>query len=570
MLKTYVLISMRRCVYVYIFVSALFLCSFPLIAKAQDYGFSGEIRLTYRSDTFESDSFNTRLSSIEQKYRLNYTNFVYKPKLLTYSLGGAFIKENARTDGSNQETTGKEYNARLDFLSETPYPFSLWATKQSPSSFTFLSDGRTILVKQILNSYGLEGRFFFRGLPQIRYTFRQEDRKTVDTVLRDEREQNFVLNISQTWRNSSAVFNYEYKDIHDNITLSDRKSHDIQLRGSTTQRLSSVSHINANAEFRTNTFNHSTDISGNASLNYYPTVKLNETFTVVYSHINLPHSTSDSFLSLMHINYKLSRVFTTIGEGSFSYNTGAAGSNTTENLTGSLNYYNLIAKDLTLSAGASLGAGAQQGIPVNRTTVSTSLSSVLTKNLPVLRTTISTGGAAGYFSSSAGGKSENFYWDLVASSQLLERLTAVHQFRYLQEKTVDDTLDSVPGITTFTKKFVSDTSLSYFAYVMASARVDLKSGVLIEQGQGTTQNRKAYYADEIFNYNIMRNLFLRENLRYQFESNSLSTRTISFNTQLDYRIRKVFMALKYNWRNEEGDTTSTTITNLLLELLRPF
>ncbi len=569
MLKTYVLIPVKKHAYVYILFSALFLCSLPFAANAQEYGISGEIGLTYRSDTFEADSFNAKLSSLEQRYRLNYKNYIYRPKLLTYSFGGAFIKEDGKSDGHEVGATSEEYDARLYFLSETPYLFSLWVTKQSPSSFTFQSDGRTFFTRQNIRNYGFDGGFYFKGLPRIRYMFRQEDRKTVDHSFIDEREQNFLLTVAQTWKNSIVALNYEYKDIRNNITLLDKKSHDIQLIGNTSQRLSNISHINANAEFRKNTFAHSTEIRGAASLNYYPTDKLKETITAGYSHLSLPHSTSDNFLTLMHINYKLSSVFTTIGDGSFFYNTGTAGSNTIENLTGSLNYFNLIAKDLTLSASTFLGVGAQQGTPINRTTISTGLSSVLTKNLSFLRSTVSTGGAANYFTSSAGGKDESFYWELSASSQFIERLSAAHQFRYLHEKTVADTFNSVPGVETFTKKFVSDTSLSYFAYVMANARVDLKSGLLIEQGHGTTPNRKAYYADETLNYNIIRNLFMRENLRYQFES-TLSTRTIFLNMELNYRIRRVFMSLKYNWRNEEGDAASATITHLLLELVRPF
>jgi hypothetical protein len=46
---------------------------FPPVSGAQDYGFSGEIGLTYERDTTENEIVDSKLSNIEQRYTLNLT-----------------------------------------------------------------------------------------------------------------------------------------------------------------------------------------------------------------------------------------------------------------------------------------------------------------------------------------------------------------------------------------------------------------------------------------------------------------------------------------------------------------
>ena len=572
MLKEYVLFMTRRHFYFCALgiVSFLFVVFSPTVVKAREYGISGEIGVTYTEDEFKSESTNASLTSIEQRYRLNYRNFIYRPRLLTYFLSGTFTKENGKSNDSKAEATSKDYDIRLNFLSETPYPFFLWASKQSPTSFTFLSGGQTFFTKQRIESFGLDGGFYFRGLPRLKYTLKQQDRTTTSqTLVTDERERNFLLNLNQNMKNSSVELNYEYKSILNRITLSEEISHDFRLTGNTGKRLSMVSNINANAEFHKNTFSDITEIKGATSFNYFPSDRLNSKLAANYNRTMLPAGNADNFSTTINANYKLSNAFTTIGDGSFFYNTATSGNSTSENLAASLNYSELIAKDRTLSAGTSLGLGAYQGTPYNRTTLSTGLSSRLIQNLPTVKSILSTGGSANYFSSSAGGKNENFYWDLTGNSQFIEKLTASQQFRYQKEKTEADTVNNETGTTSSTKKLSSDTSLSYFTFLNIDARLDLKTGLLMERGEANTASRKSFYTDETLSYNIRRNLSMRANSRYQYESN-LSSKTIFLNLEFNYRIRKIFATLRYNWRNEKQETASSETTHTFLEIVRPF
>jgi hypothetical protein len=136
----------------------------------------------------------------------------------------------------------------------------------------------------------------------------------------------------------------------------------------------------------------------------------------------------------------------------------------------------------------------------------------------------------------------------------------------VSEKSIDDTINSVSGTTVSSKKFLSDFSLLYFVNFGWRARLDVKSGLLMERG---STNRDFFYIDETLNYIILQNLLMRIYSRYDYESID-SVNTLFFNIDFDYRIRSIITKLRYEWRRREGEFFTDTITHLLLEILRPF
>jgi hypothetical protein len=570
MLRGDIFFILKKKVFVYIIIIFLSILSLFSVPDAQEYGISGEVSLIYSKDEIKSGATTTELSSLEHGYTLNYSNYVYRPRLLSYFLSGNFSKQDGEINDADTQAKSKGFDIRLDFLRGTPYPLTFWMSKQKPTSFALRAYGGAVFIEQKSKSFGFDGGLFFPKLPIFKYNYREEDKKTItQTQITHERERNLFLDLSQTWQNSRFDVDYEYRGVLDKITLSEEKNHNFRMIGSIFRDLSRVSKIQANAEFHRETLSDITEMNIGTLFNYFPTQRFQGRANVSFSHKVQVDESGNNFLTAVYSNYRLSSALTLIGNSSFNYNSGIFGDNTTEDLDGILSYHKLIAKDLTLSASTSLGFGARQGEPYSRTILRTGLSSTLSKNIRSLKSMISTGGGINYSTSSAGGRNENLYLNLTTSSQFIRRLTALSQLRYERTKDVADVVDTIYGTTTLTEKITSDTSFSYFMNLGWRARLDLKTGLLIEEARGIAADRKFFYTDETLSYLILSNLSMRANSRYQYEAVT-SFETVLFNIEFNYRIRSIFVTLKYYWRRDKEELLSTTTTHTYLEVVRPF
>ncbi len=551
---------MKRQAILYKLAVFFLLLLFPLVAEAQEYGISGQLQLTYMKDIFDIEDSITDRWSIEQRYTLNYKKFIYHPKLLTYSLSGTFVKENGESDGAETEAENKDYDLRLDFISATPYPFSLWTSKLTTTSFLPQSTGPSLFVKQTLQGFGLEG-----SVRRLRYSLSQEDRKvTGEGEPVDGRTRDFSLGLSKRWEMSTMNLNYNLKNTLDRIKSEEGDDHNLNFFSRT--RLSRPLSLSESAWFHTNTLTETTKISSSTRLEYIPTYKFRGNMSLSYKHTKQPEGTLESLSTSANSIYKISNAFTVSGNTSVYYNRDNLSKGTGETIGGSLGYFSPIAKDLTISAATSLGIGAFQGEPVDKTTFNSGASSRLSKNFPNIKSTLSTGGSVGYSTSSAGSKNANYVLNLTANSNYIEKLTAQSQLRYSGEKTTPDRIDSEPVVTTSRRTLTSDTSLTYFMLLGRRTKLDMKAGVLIEEG---TTDRGFYYTEETLRRRFRRNLFMRSVIKYMHEEIAPSD-TIRGSINFDYRIRRIFVNLWYEvWNQKKIDTTSTK-HSVFLQVRRTF
>ncbi|MBI5025797.1 MAG: hypothetical protein HZC12_03525 [Nitrospirae bacterium] len=542
----------------------LFLLPLPIITEAQEYGLSGIVQLTYNKEDFDTAGSTTTRSSIEQRYGLNYSGFIYHPRLFSYSIGGTFVKEDGKSDGSDVSAKGKDYNIRLDFIRGTPYPFSLWTTKFTNTSFVPQAEGPSLLVRQTLKSTGLEGSAYPKGLPTLRYSLRQDDRKiTGQAEPTDERTRALFLGLNQTWKESAIDLNYNFRNTLYRVKLEEENIHDVNFSGRT--RLSKTLTLSENAGFNKNTLTDFTEVSSTTYLEYIPTDRFRGNMNTNYHRIEQPAGKGDFFFNSVNGAYKVSQALTTSGDVSVYYNTGDFGRETAEMLSGGLSYFTPIAKELTLSASTTLGFGAFQG-ERDKTTMNYNLTSTLSQNLPDIKSNVSTGGSLYYFTSTLGGRTEAYRLNLGIISNYIERLTFQSELRYFQEMTTQERTDSETPPAIYTRILTSDTSLAYFMQLSLRARIEMKAGLLIDTG---TTDRRFYYTEGTLGYLIMRNLFMRSILRYMHESIGPSD-TISGSINLDYNIRRIFVNLRYElWREKKIDTTNTRATTFL-QITRPF
>lgn len=538
----------------------LLLLPLSITAEAQEYGISGEVRLSYNKEDFDT----TTRSSIEQRYGLNYRGFIYHPRLLSYSIGGTFVKEDGRSDGSDTSAKGKDYNIGLDFLTGTHFPFSLWATQFTDTYLVLQPERPSLRVRRTLRSIGLDGNVYSRKLPNLRYSLRQDDRKTTgEAEPAGERTRALLLGLSQTWEESAADLSYHFRNILYRITLEEENIHDVRLSGRT--RLSRALTLSGNTGFYRNTLTDFKEISATTYLDYIPADRFRGSMNTHYYRIEQPLGKGDFFFNSISGLYRISNAFTATGDTSLYHSTGDFGRETAGTLSGGLSYFAPIARELTLSASTNLGFSAFWG-ERDQTTMNYNLTSTLSQNLPKIRSNVSTGGSITYSASSLGGRTGAYRLNLNIINNYIERLTFQSGLRYFQEMTKPDRTDAETPPTVYREGLTSDTSLTYFMPVGPWARIDMSAGLLIDDG---ATDRRFYYTDATLTYLIMRNLSMRSTLRYMHEGIRPSD-TISGSINLDYNLRRVFVNLRYElWREKRLDTTSTRATTFL-QITRTF
>lgn len=104
---------------------------------AQDHpdgGAYGSLKFLYTEDEYTTSTMNSSRENFIQELKLGYKGNIYSPRLLDYTLEGLirYDDENIQRDEftSKQKSTGNDYNANLNFIKETKFPFTLYANRQ--------------------------------------------------------------------------------------------------------------------------------------------------------------------------------------------------------------------------------------------------------------------------------------------------------------------------------------------------------------------------------------------------------------------------------------------------------
>ena len=539
----------------------------PVIADARN--FSGLVQLTYSGDNSNNEGVVTKQSAITQEYRLNYGNFVYDPRLLNFLISGTFSKEDGKTDDSETTVKGKDYDLRFNFLSATYFPFEVWTFKHTTASFTPQAEGPPLHIRQTLQSSGISGSIARRGAPHIRYSFNHDDRKvTGEETLQEQREKNFILAVSQSWKESSANLNYNFHRLFDKITAKKEETQQLGLSGDTSYKLSSDAVFFSNASFNTNTLADSREIASAASIVYDPSRNFNGSANASYNNIERGADRSDTYTGDVNAVYKtkISEALLTAENASVKYNKGESGDGTSESLGGSLSYARLIARNLNFSANTALGVEARQEESLERIALNSGFSTGLNKSFPEIRSYISTGGAVNYTTSTAGGKSENYTLNLALSCSCVERLNAQSAASYSASKTREDTWGSAASEVVSDESIVSDSSLTYFIPLGWRANLEMTGGTLREIG---LTEKRLYYTRGVLTVILMRNLFVRSNVRYEHEDILLSD-IFQGDVNVDYRIRNILVNLTYEWWQEKRVEAKSDRNRTFLQITRLF
>ncbi len=149
---------------------------YSIQSQVNNFGkFYGSIGLSYTYDKYnENDRVRTNFM---QEYKLGVLGAIYSKRLFNYSLSTTLRFEDINTEESSANTVNKlesyDYNAKLNFLSHTKIPFTLYAIKtKSPNSIRY--NGTTNNSEYDNLSFGLVGQILL-NIFKINYTITDSD-----------------------------------------------------------------------------------------------------------------------------------------------------------------------------------------------------------------------------------------------------------------------------------------------------------------------------------------------------------------------------------------------------------
>ena len=530
---------------------------------------SGQATLSYDEEENNREGSITGFSSIKQKYKINYTNFIYDSRLLNYEIGGAFLRDDNETDGSETDMETTDYDVRLYLLNSSHIPITLWTTKDTTTSFLPQTDGTVTITEQKQQSFGLSGSYFKRGAPRLRYSFTQENKEiTGPEPGSDERTRALSLGMHHGWKSSTVHMDYNFTNIADKVLSTAKTAHDLGAGAETSSRLSRAATLSSNIGFHTNTYDEFTEIVYGSGLSYNPAGNISGAANIGYTHTDQTGGTADAYTGGANAVYsnKLSNFLTNTETASISFNRGEIGDTTTEALSGVLNYGKQIARNLAFAANTGIGIEAQQGEDITKTMLKSDISSTVTRDFPAIRSQVSTGGTVNYMTSSAGGRNQNYSLNLNLTCSCIEHVTAQSQLVYAASETREDTEDLAAATPTVDRSLISDSGIAYSIPIGWRTMMNAKTGAIRQSG---TTRKESYYTEGSLTSALRRNLFLKSNLRQERE-NTIPNDIVTASVSLDYKIRLIFMNLKYEYWREEAMSAVNKRQTTFLQVSRPF
>ncbi|MEW6715414.1 MAG: hypothetical protein AB1306_10040, partial [Nitrospirota bacterium] len=563
---------------------------------------SGYLQFSYNNRIEELSGAQTEEWDFEQRYKLRYSGYTYHPRLLNYSLSGTFNKLNGEiTPSDNFESKATDYDATLNFLSITPFPFSLYASRSTALSipfFTSVTTGYSGLIEQRREVYGLSGSLDLRGIayrmylnkhrsgngngrvkgkskgptsgdrflfflgkfPIINYKFEEVNRLVEGAAKNaDERTRTFNLNFKKGFEKATLSFNYQYANKLDRLSETTEKQHSTNL--GIMANLTSKLRLSEEASYYTNSLRESAIFSSRTRLYYLYSPRLRIDARSAYENKEEKADITDTLTNSVTASYARKLAKNIAVSGAASVNHGMVDSNNTfsESVSGSLSYSKILPQDITFSASTAASLSAVQGDSIEEQTfMSVSAGSSLSKGFRRSRTRMSA--AASYFYSwtslDEGGDGYNLRFDI--TNNYIKRLTFKSTAKYLNENFTDERDTK--------QEFTTDTTINYFIPLGRRGKGALIAG--FETSDRTNERRFAYGKFDLW-YAILRNLTFKSSVKYS-EDLVKKQKILYTAAGLNYWFRQVVISMKYEFYTDKMDIRDTKRQYLLLRLTRYF
>jgi len=249
-----------------------------------DSGFYGSIGFIYIYDIYNDGRSERKQNNFKQEYNLGYRGDIYSPKLLKYSLSTTIRYENIEDSVNGITNKNKiesyDYEAKLNFLSRTRIPFSLYAIKVQRPNTIFYENTKGESVYDNL-SLGLSGQINLKMF-KINYSASESKGTYEDIFSKDDRENRvYKTTFTKETDNHSIRLTYDSTD-----QIIDRKSISYSSKSNIKNenvgliyraKISDFTRLNAQAYYRTNRYadnlwteNETQSILSNLNLSWNP------------------------------------------------------------------------------------------------------------------------------------------------------------------------------------------------------------------------------------------------------------------------------------------------------------
>ncbi|BBG66102.1 hypothetical protein NNO_1399 [Hydrogenimonas sp.] len=551
-------------------VSLLTITALPALLCA-DYtrGVYGKLEYVLMHDNV-SDKYNsTDRKSFVQNYQIGYESYIYSPRLLTYDLGFSFYVDNTTSDVNNNgsstksenETKHTNYKAYLHFLKKADYPFTVYYEKiDSPLWST--SPGGTTLVTYKTDKSGIYGRVK-TDLFNLSYEYREsKTEKTESFAYENGDSKRFALGINkQLDENRTASFNYSHEirnyyrtDLGLNYTDSWNDVIDSAVATYSwliSKRLAFSSAVN----YLKNDYLDYQNLTGTVSLNWTPSKKHSETFSIVADNTKTKEGTN-TFVSLNESgNYKFSKSFST-NHGFQIYNaSGNLYNMTLASATLGSNYLKEFSETLSTSFGLSVTGRAEkydysdQNVTIrDRNMFSYTLSTSTTKQFPEGRSNLSAGLSYYQLISTTDDATQRITANTIYNKKFTDQLSYYLKMYGTFDKNTYTAADNNETTRT-TNIFSVDNALNYWRAVGYNGKMTLKAGVVYSVG--TYANRTNPYGTFTFFYMLRRDLMFKTLARVSSDT-AYNVTSYTGSTDLIYRIRKIEMRTGIQMSRQTG------------------
>lgn len=543
---------------------------FPIISFAEKTGgLSGLIQLTYQKDRNKDIDTESRKGSFIQEYKLQYQGSIYSPRLLIYTIGGSFRKEDSKTDESRAGTTdvttkSKDYNLRLDFIQGTKYPFTIYKEKLDLPTWTIQPE-QTFQTKQTSDRYGLFGNAFLGKGINMRYDIRQDNTKSVgQTEGTDQRNRSFLFGIDSRKEDKFIDATYNYQHNFEKVKNEFEAINDAKV--SVGFKPGKPTNFNADLSYNDNSYTEFTTMTSNMNFNYTPSADFNSNSSLYVNRIEQKEDRGNFLTFYNNSSYRLSPFLTTSQSLMLYKSTGDFSNDATESLTLGLVFTKQMPEGLIFSADTSINGTAQQfETSKDRDSMTYSIGGRVSKFFEKINSEINGGGSYYIYRSSLKGKTDRYSFNAGLVSRFIQNLTLQSLLNFSEENTVGDEINEASTETKI-KRLTSDNSLAYFMQLGFNGGLDAKIGTVFESG---TTSRTFRYASLNFRYSLRRDLSANGGISFYKESTN-KTRSIVGFFGIEYKLRGITFSLKDDLWREKGPQGTKTRSTVFLQASRPF
>lgn len=569
----------------------VFLLLTPMLSAQEhpDKGAYGSLRFMYTEDEYANSTMESSRENFTKELKLGYGGNIYSPRLLDYTIEGLIryddetIQRDAYT--SKQKSTGNDYNANLNFIKETKFPFTLYANRQERPVNTVYSAYSTNYVYET-SSEGASGSVDFE--PYM-FTYGVINTKTI-AEFSDRLQNSQTSTYNSSFRYSEGAHNVqanyshaiqenEQQYINDAITSVNQVKDIFNIAH--TWNASKDLRVSSGASYESDEFYMSENIDADVNLYWNPEGKDYEgSFSAYGSKMEYADSIGaqkyvfNSINLNQTFNYKLTENIN-LSENAMMYlydSPSAKGSNSYVNLDAMHNYTTTFFEDVPFSLLSRVGVQKNDStyktnLENNSTTASTSIerynfdvNARARKEFPSLKSTLNLD--SGYYLSiySIEQEEQRYNFNIFFLSKLFSIVNNNISARYMQ--TDRSSISKETGEET--KNSYSTTSLmemlDFYFNLGMRGRAGFKVGVEYEKMQSDQQtlSRVSPRGEVNLNYRFFKNWMFDSSARVSEFYNTLE---YSGNTNLSFKAGKTYFSMGYQYNKSEVESVYSKIQN---------